>query len=398
MKSPLFLLLILIFNSQFLSGQCKLDSLDSYQIDPSGKSLYGARFLINYSFNGNQYIEERMIRDTISKKLSASSRIIQTLDNKGRIVSTVDQYFSKGAYVNSSRTDYTYFPDGKTESEIAYGLDRLKQFVIDKKTTYQYDSLSNYKFIHHFFYNKNLGKYETYYDQEFKYYFDARGNIIKKFDVDLWPTYFTNKRHLYTYNANDQLQTEIIQSNTSTVKFDETSFQNRERNEYLYNQTGKIISARYYAVPVNDTIDQLYRQVDYTYDVQDRILHILEDEGRICRTDYVYSNDGYTERYTCGEILEKKYYNCIISELNRIQTKQITISPNPASDVIYLNQSSEEPADFEYQIADFYGRIISSSKLKGSNSINISGLEIGHYVLLIKKNDQTSVFRFSKAY
>ncbi|MFN8331261.1 MAG: hypothetical protein U0T81_08595 [Saprospiraceae bacterium] len=197
--------------------------LDSYQIDASGKVLLSARFLINYSTNGNQFIEDRIQRDTISKKLSPSSRIIQTLDNKGRTLSTVNQYFSNGAYVNSSRTDYTYFADGKTESEIMYGLDRLKQFVIDQRTTYEYDSLNNYSlFI--IFYNKNLEKYETYYDQEFKYYFDIRGNIIKKFDVDLWPTYFTNKRYLYTYNANDQLQTEIIQSNTSTVKFDETSF------------------------------------------------------------------------------------------------------------------------------------------------------------------------------
>lgn len=395
MKSYLLLLLILILKSQFLLGQCKLDSLDSYEIDSLGKSLYGARILINYSSIGNQMIEDRLKRDTISKKLSPSSRIIQTLDNKGRTLSTVNQYFSNGAYVNSSRTDYTYFADGKTESEIEYGLDKSKQFVIDKKTTYQYDSLNNYKFIHHFFYNKNLGKYETYYDQEFKYYFDNRGNIIKKFDVDLWPTYFTNKRYLYAYNVNDQLQTEISQFNTSTVKFDETSFQNRERNEYLYNQKGKIISSRHYAVPVNDTMEHLTGQIDYTYDVQDRILLILEGE---CRTDYVYSNIGYTERYTCGELLQKKYYTCIISELNQLQTKEITISPNPASDVIYLTQISDEPADFEYQIADFYGRILSSSSLKGSNSINISGLGIGHYVLLIKKNDQTSVLRFSKAY
>lgn len=67
MKSYPLLILILIFNSQFLSGQCKLDSLDSYQIDASGKSLYGARFLINYSTNGNQFIEDRIQRDTISK-------------------------------------------------------------------------------------------------------------------------------------------------------------------------------------------------------------------------------------------------------------------------------------------------------------------------------------------
>ncbi|MEO6691137.1 MAG: T9SS type A sorting domain-containing protein, partial [Saprospiraceae bacterium] len=106
---------------------------------------------------------------------------------------------------------------------------------------------------------------------------------------------------------------------------------------------------------------------------------------------------GYTERYACGEVLEKKYYSCLVSNSENSLSTEFSLYPNPASDVLYLKLSKEDYANTEYKIIDLFGRINSVSNLNESGSIDISELSIGNYFLLIKQKERTRVLRFCKA-
>lgn len=393
MKLCSLFILFLILNTDSILGQCKLDSFELFDVDKSGKVLSFGRVIVKFDTKANLRIKDHFIRDTITQKLTPSARTTETLDANGRVISKVNQHYYNGIYNNNYRIDYTYYKNGNLESEIQYELDISKQFIIDKKSTYQYDSLNQYKYIQHFFFNKSSGTYKTYYDQEFKYFYSVNGQVIKKLDINIWPTYFTNKRSLYTYYPNGKIQTEINQFNDSYTKYDESSFRNRQRNEYVYNLKNNIISFRQYDIPSNDTTEKLISQIDYSYDAEDRIIKI---GGDMCPILYHYANSGYTESSICGEVSYINYYSCIISTSQDQTRADWSVYPNPASDLINIHMATDMNSMIEYEIIDLTGTSKLNSILNTSQSIDISKLISGYYIIKLKQKNQIKILDFYK--
>ncbi|MCL8537100.1 T9SS type A sorting domain-containing protein [Chryseobacterium gallinarum] len=80
-----------------------------------------------------------------------------------------------------------------------------------------------------------------------------------------------------------------------------------------------------------------------------------------------------------------------ISETNR-KTEQFTLYPNPAKDTLYI-ESKEEIIKAE--IYDLTGRIINSTTAKG-NSVNVSELTKGNYIIKMFTKDKTFTQKFKK--
>lgn len=73
-------------------------------------------------------------------------------------------------------------------------------------------------------------------------------------------------------------------------------------------------------------------------------------------------------------------------------TEQLTIYPNPVKDILHI-QSKDEIIKTE--VYDLMGRIINSTSAKG-NSVNVSELSKGNYIIKIFTKDKTFVQKFKK--
>ncbi len=79
------------------------------------------------------------------------------------------------------------------------------------------------------------------------------------------------------------------------------------------------------------------------------------------------------------------------SETNK-ENKDITIYPNPVKDVLYIQSKTEI---VKAEVYDATGRIITSVNVKG-NSVNVSELTKGSYIIRLSAKDKTVIQKFVK--
>jgi len=64
------------------------------------------------------------------------------------------------------------------------------------------------------------------------------------------------------------------------------------------------------------------------------------------------------------------------------------VFPNPAYDVININQKESSNNEYELIIYDIYGNEVMRRSFRGNNKLNISNLGIGIYIISIQNNNQ----------
>lgn len=74
------------------------------------------------------------------------------------------------------------------------------------------------------------------------------------------------------------------------------------------------------------------------------------------------------------------------------ENKDITIYPNPVKDVLYIQSKTEI---VKAEVYDAAGRIITSANVKG-NSVNVSELAKGSYIIRLSSKDKTVIQKFIK--
>ena len=75
-----------------------------------------------------------------------------------------------------------------------------------------------------------------------------------------------------------------------------------------------------------------------------------------------------------------------------IDKAELTIYPNPVKEVLNIQSKNQI---VKAEIYDINGRILISASLKG-NSINVSELSKGNYIIKLFSKDKTSVHKFIK--
>ena len=74
--------------------------------------------------------------------------------------------------------------------------------------------------------------------------------------------------------------------------------------------------------------------------------------------------------------------------VNEFDKFEVSIYPNPANEIVMIKYEGE----FNYQIIDLRGNIIrSENNIQGTQSINISDLQAGVYLIQLSNNEKTSV-------
>ena len=92
---------------------------------------------------------------------------------------------------------------------------------------------------------------------------------------------------------------------------------------------------------------------------------------------------------TLSEILQKENLSII---------NGISISPNPAKDVLYVNSSAKEFNKVSYTIYSVKGQLVKSGDilLNNKESVSISDLASGVYEIKFSINQSNSVYKFIK--
>src|SRR5690606_7524904 len=83
-----------------------------------------------------------------------------------------------------------------------------------------------------------------------------------------------------------------------------------------------------------------------------------------------------------------------VAEIKPAKEIQVKIYPNPASDRVFVEFSSETNAD--YELLSLEGRILSRGKLSGSDYIELSGYSTGMYILRIQAEGAVSTHKLIK--
>jgi len=99
-----------------------------------------------------------------------------------------------------------------------------------------------------------------------------------------------------------------------------------------------------------------------------------------------FGEDNQNQLYVAaqnGKIFKVKSTNLSV---NDVTTSQIFITPNPAKDILYIKNINEK--NLTAEILDQSGRSVSESKISDNDgSIDVSFLQSGDYILVLKKDD-----------
>jgi len=235
-------------------------------------------------------------------------------------------------------------------------------FVPVYRKLYKYNN--NNKVIHELKqnWNKNDSTWHDYYENTNKYNSDNKIILheyikeTKKIRKLIFEYYENKKLKSFTFFAKD-LYNNWIEATKETY-----SYLNEKIKEFSYFRWDEIKNKWYIA-----------KKLNYTYD---------ENENLILETNrYIYNGDSIYRNNT-----KKQYFWSQFNTTNKINSTQnydIFITPNPASDFLYIYDNEIKDNQIIY-IFDLFGNLVKTNKIKLNSKIDISYLKPGIYILKTK--------------
>lgn len=127
--------------------------------------------------------------------------------------------------------------------------------------------------------------------------------------------------------------------------------------------------------------------IEYLYPIGDIHLHqeFFEGQGDLYLTRYISDGDTLFEAPE-GVVPDG------LAEIDR--PKHLQVYPNPATDRVQIQLPDNSPAHL--QLLDISGKVIQKIYLNGENSLSVSGLKPGFYLIKIRQGSNYFVARFIK--
>lgn len=332
---------------------------------------------------------------------------IRYLYNNSLLTQTIDkriQGFSYGYRITETDTSYHYSID-YSEGSTFYKYDENKKllqeyFNVSHSTTG--DSI--YNSIDYRYNLDGLLEYILYIERGnvlnvIKYEYPEPGNeqgfeIIEKvkggngFVIKNWES-FTDWDYQVNYKLlRDTQGRDSILTNTRDYS-EKRKHLNRELSiTYYYNERDQLEKATY--VIYNHTLgdDEWYKtakvaKANYEYD----------DKGRLAYYEKLF----YDLQYNSWEVQEAHtyFYNPLKSTPleNHVLKNKLIVFPNPATNIISVKGVSND--NIKYEIMNLFGITIQKGCLT-TNTIDVSGLKQGTYLLKIVGSGEIKVCRFIK--
>jgi hypothetical protein len=125
----------------------------------------------------------------------------------------------------------------------------------------------------------------------------------------------------------------------------------------------------------------------------------LEDQSMLSNIEFTQLSDadpkinitsGVTPALAFNADLETKGVKVRSNLFDKVQSRDLNVYPNPASNVLYVHGTN---VNSEYWIVSTTGSIVKSGSFLGAKEINIEGLKKGVYVLQLQDNQLGRVNR-----
>jgi len=296
----------------------------------------------------------------------------------------------------NKETDYTYNENGLLKLELYYTYERGRK-SLPYKTEYLYNNSGNLierknyrteddawmeRIINSYEYDENgfivLEKHKNIdFNNHYRYdYFNNSFGLpdsiyISKFE-DEW---INSSKHIFNY---DEKQREI--SKTIVIFDSETSIYNKHsRYEYFYNDKDMYDSLQYFQFS-NEWNLKVKLDYFYEYDINGRL---FVERSKIFGSDKDFERIIY-------EYLEP-------TDVREISngTNVISISPNPATDYIFIRINDSEGKNAQIKVFDIYGDCVLSKEFNANSSemlltIPTEGLSSGIYTCSFISESKTA--------
>ena len=191
-----------------------------------------------------------------------------------------------------------------------------------------------------------------------------------------------SSEYVYDYELND-----YGKPNKITVTANNYGFSNYDSQTFFeYNENGQpVLISIYFWGTQNSSKSEWYEQA--------RLVYKYNDDGNISS----YQMSIYDARLHGWVIGEQKtyFYSSLKSKTSKIETSNVDVCiyPNPVNETIYL--SGTICNDSKFIIHDYSGKSVSEGEMTG-NSINVSNLRKGLYLINIYNDKARTVKRFIK--
>ncbi len=398
----------------------KLDSI--YEDLNIGYKTIKRKWLLNYDNNNLTTKEHLYYSDDYSKPLNLREEWFynergQVVKYQERDVLTTlsDSLFVKVLQENTYAGDNLILKKSKTISRASAGGSYVNgELVLHFSIEYN-EIFSNY------FYNTDGNLYLVYKEQTkdsiFYYYYDAdhlrlriekinsnnqlyveqfeytesntMKHISKKYDrfynttdVSDIETKVLSSEYVYDYELNDNGK-----PNKITVTANNYGFSNYDSHTFFeYNENGQPVSISIYFWGIqNSTTSEWYEQARLKYE--------YNDDGNIS----LYQMFIYDARLHDWVLSEQKiyFYSSLKSTVSNHPTSKMEVSiyPNPVKEAIYLSGSLEKGSS--YIIHDYSGKNVAEGIIS-DNSVNVSNLRNGLYLINIFSDEERTIKRFIK--
>ena len=360
------LLLAITTMAQELESIGQLDSIIHYSYDANTGTLeFESKSEFQYGQNKNPETPNVKVKyswNSDQRSWIADSGYVYEYDKNGNVISQEVRFYDTNkpaqiAWTLATKVEFKYDENSnKTLKTKYYWDDNISDWIQTQKEEYYYtldfkDSLSQT-----FLWGQNQDDWLNYQKSESAY--DSFGNKVLVVtydwieDVAVWKVKSKNE---YTYDENGNTTAQLIYNKNDKIG----ELELHQSNEYKYD------------LSVSKVWDP------YTEEHQNSLLSInyRDASGTIYATDSLYYSQVESTSFVMETLSEVKIY------------------PNPASDHITIQIENSTQA--HYHIYDLFGRQMLSGNLL-NNTIDVSGLARGTYLLKIINGHSSYIKRFVK--
>jgi len=349
------------------------------------------------TYDGSGYLTNTLYQewDAISSSFKDKSRIVYSNNSDGTPSLATNQTWDGSLWNNVSRTTYTYYSDG-TEKVVTTQTWNGSAFTDATRTTYTYNAskqiLTSISEIFSGIWINATQQANTYTSGYLSY------NLSQTWDF-IGSTWKNNTQTNYTNDPGGHPTLEVRQTWTGSA------WVNAQRTTDTYNGSGKLLTEiieNYtagnfvnYSKEINtydgsgyptQSVSQLWDAGSSSFVNDSRSSYLNNPNGTVSQVtseDWNGSAWVYTQRITFT-------YSGPTSISETINEADITVYPNPASDVITI-KANTGISGMVYSITDQTGKMMLKGKLNDeSTSVDITQLSKGIYLLNIgEQNQQT---------
>ncbi len=393
----------------------KLDSitLQSYY---GGVWFDAFKQTFNYDANGNNISSIEYETNGVTLDPSIKEEYVYNNQNQLTQYSDYSWNLTNNNWDNSRRTDITYSPNAyvsiiKTWNMATNSWNNINKYEYIKDSNNQ-DSLEiEYKW------SNATNSWEN---ESIIFYNYVNGLLVSQMYLN-WVVngYVPANKSDYTYNANNKLVEDLgynwngnlwemnekqqrkYDANNmaiSVVNFDYLTFSNTWNYYDSISYVNQAMNIDYFERLkwINNQWEKREKEDfthDNTYDISSLILpnDYTADDEILQYFTHMLTNldlyDGDSANWVQSAKVQFHYSSININSIRNIETQDISISPNPATNYFYINTASKIT---NIEIYDISGKKVKSLTLNESNKIDISELKNGLYFVRITDNKNVS--------